>query len=72
MRDFKTRGKLAEYEPQIVTETGNYRIHSNTGHIIEARTLDTIIQEEIDKHSKIIDFAVLVDSRIDMKEMEKN
>ena len=72
--NFEAGDKWYEHEPESALEIQGYKIlwdfSIQTGHVIETRRLDFVV---VDKRRtcKIIDFAVLGDSRIEEKQKEK-
>ena len=73
--NFEAEGKWYEHEPESVLENEDYKtlwdFSIQTDHVIEARRLDLVVVDKMKRISKIIDFAVPGDSRIEEKEKDK-
>ena len=72
--NFEAGDKWYEHEPESVLENEDYKIlwdfSIQTDHVIEARRPDLVVVDKKER-SKIIDFAVPGDSRIEEKEKDK-
>ena len=73
--NFKAGDKLYEHKPESVLENEDYKIlwdfSTQTDHVIEGRRPDLVVIDKKERSCKIIDFAVLGDSRIEEKEKDK-
>ena len=67
--------KWYQHESEAVAENDKCKslwdVSIQTDHVIEARRPDMIVVDKVDKYCEIIDFAILYDSKIELKEQEK-
>ena len=73
--NFEAGDKWYEHEPGSLLENEDYKILWDLGiqtdHVIEARRPDLFLVDKKERICKVIDFAVLGDTRIEEKEKEK-
>ena len=73
--NFEAGDKWYEHEPENVLENEDCKIlwdfSIQTDHVLEARRPDLVVVDKKGRSCKIIDFAVLGDSRIEEKEKDK-
>ena len=63
------------YNPESVLDNDTHKLRRDfeiqTDHLISARLPDLIIINKKERTCRIVDFAVLVDHRVELKEFEK-
>ena len=73
--NFEARDKWYDHEPESVLENEDYKIlwdlSIQTDHVIEARRPDLVVVDKKETSSKMIDFAVPGDSRIEEKDKDR-
>ena len=71
----EVKTKWYEHQPKAVQENARYKIlwdlNIQTDQVIEARRPDMIVIDKETKFVTIIDFAILYDTRVHSKEVEK-